>query len=273
VREAEYQDLRARVHSRALQGLFFVHMKQGLDVASLDWIGCDDPTVVPRQSLATTDYGIDKTLQRQLAAMRTDLDSFSELESALLMLSGYRMTEQQFRELQRQHLASGEDGSWGGFDIAAPRADWPFLVLEDLARLPPDAADARRQEIHRQMAASSMLFFRVWYLSPLLRVLAGVAGVGAAVGAIAWIALNWNTAFELTSGPFTVGAVALALLLFGAGVVAPVLRWLTPQQAVRGVLFKLGVAVVGWVAGRVHLAIFDPLFLRIGSLRRLLRLP
>ena len=71
VREARYQDLKGRVDSRAIQGLFFIHLKKGLEAAPLDWIGCQDPTIPPPISQATTDYGVDKDLQRNLAAIRT----------------------------------------------------------------------------------------------------------------------------------------------------------------------------------------------------------
>ena len=40
VREAEYQDLRTRAENHALQGLFFVHLKQGLEPASPAGEGC-----------------------------------------------------------------------------------------------------------------------------------------------------------------------------------------------------------------------------------------
>lgn len=272
VREAQYQDLRARVDSRSLQGLFFVHMKQGLDVAPLDWTGCDDPSAVPMQSVATTAHGIDKTLQRQLAAIRTDLDAFSELECELLMLSGYLMSEQQFRVLQQQHRKAGEAGTWGGYDVHAPRGEWSFLRLEALARLPPDASDARRQEIERQIEASGKLFFRVWFLSPALRGIAIAAALAAVALAIGWLARNWGATYELRWTSARVGQVALGAVLLAAAFVWPLLKWLQPASAMRGVLYKLGAAFGGWAAGWVHLKLFDPLFLRIGRVQRLLRL-
>ena len=42
VRESEYLDLRTRLDSRALEGLFFVHTKKELGAVPLDWIGCQD---------------------------------------------------------------------------------------------------------------------------------------------------------------------------------------------------------------------------------------
>src|SRR5262249_14870085 len=88
VRESEYQDLRGRVENRALEGLFFVHLKKELTVVPLDWIDCKDPARVPLRSLATTSYGIDRDIQRHLAGIRTDLDSFTEVEAYALMASG-----------------------------------------------------------------------------------------------------------------------------------------------------------------------------------------
>ena len=56
----------------------------------------------------TTDYGVDKELQRKLVAIRTDLDSFSDVEAYSLMVSGYLMTEYEFKELNKQHKGDGE---------------------------------------------------------------------------------------------------------------------------------------------------------------------
>lgn len=273
VREAQYQDLRSRVTSRSLQGLFFVHLKQGLDVGALDWTGCDDPGQVPAQTQATTEYGIDKALQRQLAALRTDLDAFSELECELLMLSGYLMTAHQFRELQRAHLQSGELGTWGGFDVAAPRGEWSFLQLETLARQPPDSADARRQEIGRQIGCGSLLFLRVWQLSPVLRWGSRLGGLAAAVALVGWLAVHREYRLQLmwTSAPLW--QVALALVLLAGGLALPLLRWLQPVRAMRGVAAKLVFALAGWVVGHVQLAVFDRWFLRIGRVARVMRLP
>lgn len=272
VREAQYQDLRARVASRSLQGLFFVHLKQELDPAPLDWIDCQDPTVPPQTITSTTAYGIDKTLQRQLAAIRTDLDSFSEVEAQLLMLSGYLMTEAQFGRLQADHERSGEDGTWGDFDVHAPRGEWDFLRLEALARLPPGASDARRAEVARLLDASPKLFFRVWGLSPLLARTALVAGVAAAVGVVAWIARHWQVPLPWPQVTLTVGQAALALLAVVAGALFPASEALQPQKAAQRRGRKAALAVGLWLASRLHLAVFDRLFLHLGRVQRLLRL-
>jgi len=271
VREAEYQDLQARVESGALQGLFFIHMKQDLDSLPIDWIECQDPTSVPPSFPATTPYGVDRDLQRRLAAIRTDLDSFSEVEANALMLSGYLMTEHQFEELQREHERDGKKGKWGEYDVTAERGRWRFRLLESLIRQPPDASDARRQDLERQLEAGAALFFKIWVLSPVLRKVAVAAGA-AALAALAWLVwTSWNV--PVLDAKVTWGVVVLMLAGIALGIVVPVVKWLQPDKAVRGYLWKFVVAVAGFLFARLHLAVFDRIFLRRGRLERLLKLP
>jgi hypothetical protein len=57
-----------------------------------------------------------------------------------------------------------------------------------------------------------------------------------------------------------------------AGIVIPIIKWLSPQKAMRGYLNKALVALGGFVLANVHVFIFDPLFRKRGSLDRLLKL-
>ena len=119
VREAQYRDIKARADSHALKGLFFVHLKQELESSPIDWMGSDDPQDEACGPTCTS-YRVDREIQRLLSEIRTDLDSFSEVESYALMASGYLMTDGQLRQLDRDHKAAGLPGTWGGFDIGAP---------------------------------------------------------------------------------------------------------------------------------------------------------
>lgn len=269
VREAEYLDLRARVDNRALQGLFFIHTKKGLEPSPIDWIDCQDPAIVLEESSSVTAYAVDKDLQRKLAAIRTDLDSFTEVEAYSLMLSGYLMTEYQFRELDKQHKRDGEPGTWGGFDIEAARGDWPFRKLEGLIKEPENSPDARRADLGKQLDVASAVAFKIWKLSPLLRSLGWVVGA-AALALLAWfIYENWDKPLV---HQVSVGGATILLLLFVAGILFPFIKFLNAQKAARGYLRKALVAVAGFVVTNIHLSIFDRMFLRRGKLDRLLKL-
>jgi hypothetical protein len=270
VREAEYQDLRGRVDSRALQGLFFIHLKKDLETLPIDWIDSPDPTIPPAQSVSTTPYGVDKELQRKLAAIRTDLDSFTEVETYSLMLSGYLMTEYEFKELDKQHRRDGELGTWGGFDIEAPRGDWPFLKLESLVRQPPDSSDAQRADLGKQLEVGSSLLFKIWQLSPLLRWLSRAGAIAAAVLLLWFIYAYWDT--ELPFPKVSIGGLTVFIVLLVVGIAFPLINWLDPQKAARGYLRKALIALAGFVLTNIHLSVFDRMFLRRGKLERLLKL-
>jgi predicted acylesterase/phospholipase RssA len=270
VREAEYQDLRAREESRALDGLFFVHLQQDLDASEVDWVGCQDPGEPAREASNVTGYGIDREVQRKIAAMRTDLDAFSEVEAHSLMLSGYCMTRHQFQQLQRRHERNGEVGTWGDFDVAAGSEPWPFLDLLPIASMPEDRQDVRRADLGVQLDVAAMLFFKVWKLDPTLRK-AMMAGAAVLAVVVLGLVVNyWNT--QWVPVRVTVGGVVLGLALFVGAMLIPLLNWVQPQKALRNYLVKAGLSVVGFVVAQVHLRVFDPIFLKRGRLKRLLDL-
>ncbi len=269
VREAEYQDMRARVDSRALQGLMFVHLKKGLDSQPLDWIGCQDPTVPPSRAYSTTAYGIDKDLQRKLAAIRTDLDSFTEVEANALMLSGYLMTEHELKELNQRHERDGEPGTWGGADVNAPRLDWPFLQLELLMRQPPESADVRRRDLGRQLEVGQELAFKIWRLSPILRAVVLAAGAALLVWLGWFIGDRWDQTLRIHEIALAYKTLFVAGAVLIAASIVPALKWLQPTTATRGYLRKAALALVGFFAANIHLWTFDRLFLERGRLKRL----
>jgi hypothetical protein len=270
VRAAEYQDLRSRVESRALEGLMFVHLKKGLGTEPIDWVACDDPTIPDPRPVTVTEYGVDKDIQTKLAAIRTDLDSFTEVEAYALMASGYLMTEKELKELDRQHKRDGMPGSWGDFDAEAPRGRWDFLELESIMGKPPGSSDLRREDLGRQLEAGGSLFFKIWKLSTTLRTAAYGGGAAVALGLAFLIRDNWTTQFGFS---MSVGALVVALLIAGGAIVSPLLKWLDPQRAVQGYFWKAVAALLGWAFSNLHLKLFDRMFLERGKLARLMKLP
>ena len=255
VRGAEYEDVAARRRSSLLRGLMFIHLKKGLDVSPVNWIGCEDPLPTAAQIYPLTPYGIRKDVQERIAAIRTDLDSFHDVEAYALMTSGYRMAEYEFpRSIQ-------------GFPCAEPVSiAWPFLAVE-----PPlkgaTGIDRAHRDLMELLKAANCLAFKIWKLSPWLRGL-GWALIGTGVLGLIYMAF-WGPKLEarLTLQMLVVAGIAtVAGSVFGKNVIRVVRFRDTLQQIAAG----LALSLCGWLIGGVHLMVFDKLYLRRGRIQALL---
>ncbi len=261
VREAQYRELSARKRASLLRGFMFVHLKDDLDVDPIDWIGCLDPFDASDDSRPAyrrgrlTRYGIAKDLQELLSGVRTDLDSFSDVEAFALMTSGYRMTEHEFKFSKCVE----------GFPEPEEQYPWDFLAVEEGMK----GSGAKYDFLKRRLGVSNSLAFKIWKLSPPLRVTAMVLGIAVVVFAI-WACFRWASTVVVSPitlwdiGVFiaTTIAIAIATVVIGKKLMGIVrLR----ETLIRLVIYVL-IAAVGWLAARLHLWFFDPLFLRNGSL-------
>jgi len=268
VREAQYQDLRDRLDSRSIQGLFFIHTKQELPVSPLDWVDCQDPSESAPKDRTKTSYGVDYDLQEKLSLIRTDLDSFTEVEASALMCSGYLMTRHEFQQLQDKHRKSGEPGTWGDFDVSAATRweDWPFLDLKDLMKLPEQDPNPARRDLGLQLKVAAARAFKIWQLNPFLKYFKWVLAGAAALFMIWLIWRYWATPLG------TVGKLILVLLPVLAGFISPLVKWVfTPDKASRSLIQKIGFALFGALAANIHIYIFDRMFISRGKLDRLLK--
>jgi predicted acylesterase/phospholipase RssA len=275
VRAAQYQDLAARRRSQLLRGLMFVHLKEDLDVDPVDWVDCldpydasDDARPVYRRGPLTR-YGIAKDVQQCLASVRTDLDSFSDVEAYALMTSAYRMTEQAFRAKCVE-----------GFPEPAEAVPWKFLAVEEGMR----GKGGSYRYLKRLLGVGSSRAFKVWKLSPLMLNLSALSALAAAALFI-YAGLSYSEwRGVVLARQITLGAVVTfviwvllgaAYLAVSSALLAALFRRTFGKSALRavrwretGVKIAFGVlmATLGWLAARVHLYVFDKLFLRLGSL-------
>lgn len=258
VRAEQYAGALGRRRAGLLRGLLFLHLKKGLHADPLDWVGSQDPHDASDEARPTaergvlTRYGIHREVQRKLAAIRTDLDSFSDAEAFALMTSGYRMTEQAFREERSLRDLASPDGE---------PVEWDFLRLAGALQKPPGPGN-----LTRILDAASRRALKVWRLSPVLRVVGALACVAAA-GGLAWALYAFRDRALVT-----VGAVGVLFLTVAAGALFG--RWVVRVVRLRDSMIKVALAValavVGPIAVRTHLWIFDRLYLRLGRLRRVL---
>lgn len=268
VREAQYQDLEAKAKNNALQGLFFIHLKQDLHSDPLDWIQCDNPTPEPQRPRCT-DYGIDRGQQRRLAQVRTDLDTFTEVEAYALMASGYAMTKHQLSELDRQHQDLQLNGHWADFDIQAPAQDWPFSSIAPILAADPEAGDSKAKDLAMQLNASSLLAGKAFVLIPTLKYAFIACGLLLLALLIYWIKQNWLDNTTITLG---VASITTAIIITLVGVLLPFGKYLQPLDTARKWIGLAVLGTVGWVLANLHLKFFDRWFKQRGKLQRLLDL-
>lgn len=279
VRGTQYRELDARRGALMLNGLMFVHLKKDLDNEPVDWKDCPPESRLraPDDREVLTKYRISKGVQRRLAAIRTDLDSFCDQEAYALMLSGYRMTEYEYAN----SLAPG---------AAAPEPQvWRFRAIEHAMTRPGEAQDY----LNTVLDAGSSLFFKAWKLDAGLRSRAQrlkrlVTAAGAVAGLVTllvlaalvqavWsllrggasvlpsVALTWLGAIV----PVAAAVVALGLL-FALLFYAVRLRGM-PQWGDAVAHFAVGafLLIVGGPAARHHMRKYEPAYLERGSLRNL----
>jgi predicted acylesterase/phospholipase RssA len=175
VREAQLRDLVARRSASVLRGLMLVHLRKGLDRPPRDWLDSDDPyvpgdDVVPQPA---HDYGIEPEVQRRLAAIRTDLDAFSDMEAKALMWCGYRMAA---TEIER---------SVSGFPLEKPleAPPWKFFEVKDSLR--PQSSD--HAQLLKVLDAGSRRWGKLLALYKSVRWAAIIVGLIAAVAALHWL--------------------------------------------------------------------------------------
>ena len=251
VRQAQYRELAARDRAGLLKRFVFLHLKRDLTADPVDWRQCPDPRSASDQATPAhqrgplTTYQIPRTIQQALASLRTDLDSFSELEATALMTSGYRQAESQFEKRD----------DWPARNIAP----WGFLKVEREL----EAGGPHFEEVTRLLDIGSRTAFKALWVAPVVGVMVGGLCVGLLLGLLY---LGWRLRAHtlLTVGQLGVLTASLAL-----GTIAPqVFALVRYKQTIRklGLQSLLGLALA--LLFKLHLKIFDAIFLKRGKLAR-----
>jgi len=265
VRSAQYQDLVARRSASLLKGVMFLHLKKNLSVEPVSWTGCVEPSDEERAALNTKGpllpYTILKAVQRGLAGVRTDLDSFSQKEAYALMASGYRMTDKEFPQCIQ------------GFSTIDNRQNWKFMAIKPEIEEPGLAGD-----LLRLLEVGSMVAFKAWQLDPVLRwisygmvtllftglALMGVVHSEAVIVSARLEAFASSSEWTLTWGGLLIFIVSLVLVPFGGMKYLKILRY---NETLKRVVVGICVALGGWIIAAAHLGIFDKRFLKYGRIK------
>ncbi len=253
VREAQYHELDARRRSSLLRGVMFIHLKKDLDSEPVNWVDCEDPQDAydDPSSLKSpgvlTPYGIRKDIQTCLAAVRTDLDSFSDKEAYPLMTSGYYMTAYEIDQ-SLPHL----------FQTADHRVDWNFLAVESMLKDRDEAL-----HLKKYLDVSPELFLKVWRLLPQWQQRTILAFLIIPIGlAFAWACISWPSFALLTLGMI---GTAAATTLAGFFVSKTVIRAVRFRETLTRVAFGIGVGFLAGLVANIHLCFFDKKYLEAGK--------
>lgn len=146
IREEIYETVDLRFRSgNQVKELVFLHLRQDLEqAAELTWIGGTKAKQEEQDVGGTISYGVDKNVQVLLSNVRTDLDSFSEVEARSLMADGYLIAKSQINRNFPKKL----DPSCAVNLQSDSSSDWEFLCVEPYLKDPDqDPLFSRQLEI------------------------------------------------------------------------------------------------------------------------------
>lgn len=273
VRQSQFQDLKARLRAGLLNGLMVLHLKKGLEVDPVDWKECEEPPDLPlRTHSELLDHDILRDTQELLAGIRTDLDSFSEVEANALMTNGYLMAASYADELRgfpRQKVEKQK------------RYKWSFLSIEKPLYTRGESRKVQ-EKIERMLEVASQPAFKIWSLSRFLNVVSWIFKIAILAGFVWLLLMRSNLVLfelmppegiEVTIGwvGWTIVTILITFLLrqgyakvIGKTFIA-LIRWReTLFKMVRGLLMS----TVGFVFAQLHIQVFDKFFLAVGRMKR-----
>lgn len=241
-----------------------MHLRKGLSATAASWIGVDgvpaeESKVERRTKVTSEDFGVAREVQVRLSKIRTDLDSFTEVEAYALMADGYLMSKDELRRLSRfRKPAAGRK--------AGATGQWRFLRIAPWLVNPTE-------DFLKQLEVGSDLIFKVFRLHRLARIatLVGVAALCIGAGT-----LLKDEIIEFFKSSFTVWRVALAVAIVALGFIPALSRIFKPLRFLRApaeylerLFLRALPAALSSLFVWIHLYIYDPLFLRRGKFERL----
>ncbi|MDP9342048.1 MAG: patatin-like phospholipase family protein [Actinomycetota bacterium] len=237
--------------------LALIHLRKGEAVKRVPYLttptGTGDSQPLEQSSEVP---GIDPRAVELLAGIRTDLDSFTEVEFKSLMTTGYLVAD-----------SAVSDPDWAGGEFLS--TDPPPLGGEALGRHEVRGYLAHpTKEYLRQLKIGQSRFLKVFRLYTSLAILF-LAAVVLAAGAAGWaLARSWNSGISL--GWLIVGVVVAAM-----GLLIPTTTWgakALDTQAATILRWIRNALLTAWIAAvwsSLYLALLEPVFQRGGRLARL----
>jgi predicted acylesterase/phospholipase RssA len=200
----------------------FVHLRRGLSVGEIPYQRADGSPGGRKVIAAASsqDFGVEERVQKLLSEIRTDLDSFTEVEAYSLMADGYLMMASELRPPRPM-----------GRLTSPAEAEYPWEFLRIRSWLGDSDSDYRRQ-----LHVAAQLAFKAFRLNWPLTIVCLALLLG---GLSLWIS-TWN--FDGLTAPFAIGPFR-----------APFANWLIPNGVIAGVFGLAGLLfLVDWASRTFH---------------------
>jgi predicted acylesterase/phospholipase RssA len=262
IRDSGFVLLRGLKRAREIQMYESLHLKEDFDVDKVSPMERAKDAVELART-AHIKYEINGEVQLQLSEMRTDLDSFTEVEGKSLMYSGYAIaranTPPQWQTAFRTQKKAAEN-------LRKQRQQlWGFEEIRSYMEAPySDAGYARQLSVARQT------MFKAFRMMPSLIPLGVLIGLVALVGPAVLLGGLWYVISHFSQ--WNVVATIL-LILLGGGLLAGAvnMKWLRTfwEDFVLQFGVSVSVALFGSLAAKLHLWWIDPRFLANGTIRHL----
>jgi len=97
------------IQARGIRVAYF-HLTRGLSASRIDWLPSEQVDV--ETSSLSSGFGVSEEVQRALSRIRTDLDSFTDVEAGCLQADGYQMSEPELVKLKSYVSSSHLRGNW-----------------------------------------------------------------------------------------------------------------------------------------------------------------
>lgn len=238
-----------------------VHLRTGLVPRDVPWIGQGGNPVPPPpgEGPDLLPFGVRCTVQDLLSRVRTDLDSFSEIESSSLMCDAYMMSGQVLPSAEGIARLVNPIGPRPG------RPPWGFLAISPWLSDPtPDS------RFRKHVRVASSRFFKAAMLNRWLWLLLALP-LGA-LGALVWWLWDPVLTAHMAVGWIVLALVALPLIVSLPRLIysIPLLRALAgPLEAMVRRTLWIALPFVPWLFVRVHLATSDRWFRKGGAISML----
>jgi hypothetical protein len=265
IRESQFHDLEKRRRSSLIRGLMYIHLKQDLDVNPIDWVGCENKFInsyearESARSHPVTRYGIAKEIQKLLSFIRTDLDSFSEIEAFTLMTSAYKMTGFAF-----EHSNCIE-----GIAVEIEAVNWNFLKVEAGMK----EKNEKYKHIYKLLSTSDSLIFKIWKQLSWLKFVAYAVSILFIASMIIFFSYltDFTVIEKITFIQLSKSFLILAILLIIAYITEKFTK-LPVRDFFLFAVFAIVMGLFGKVIAFIHLNLLDRIFLRRGSLEEFLKI-